>query len=222
MKRHLLCLCAFVLGRCAFSASANLLVNPSFEQPKVTNPDLFQYYYAGDPSIPGWTIVGGSVDVNTSARWNAHDGTNSIDLTGVTTGGIYQDVATEIGKTYHLSFWLAGNPEFAGGQGGPVIKIMKLSWGGAAISTLSFDTTGQTDLTLGWTNYAFDLKATAATTRLEFDSLTGGFAGPMIDDLSLALLAPPPPPSPAPLPASLFLGAVGAASAAIARKRWSR
>ncbi len=222
MKRDILCFCASVLGMCAQSASANLLINPSFEQPTVTNPDLFQYYYAGDPSIPGWTIVGGSVDVNTAARWNAHDGTNSIDLTGVTTGGIYQDIQTEIGKTYHLSFWLAGNPEFAGGQGGPVIKMMKLSWGGAAISNLSFDTTSQTDLTLGWTNYAFDLKATTVTTRLEFDSLTGGFAGPMIDDLSLAVLAPPPPLPPAPLPAPLFLGITGAVAAHLARKRWRR
>lgn len=199
---------------------ANLLINPSFEQPIVTSPDLFQYYYAGDHSIPGWTIVGGSVDVNTSARWNAHDGTNSIDLTGVTTGGIYQDVPTEIGKTYHLSFWLAGNPEFAGAGGGPFIKLMKLSWGGSPVDTLSFDVTGQTDLTLNWTQYSFDLKATAASTRLEFDSLTGGFAGPMIDDLSLAALAPPPPPAPAPLPSAILLSLTGGISAVIARRRF--
>lgn len=195
MKRLLLWLCVWLPGICTLSASANLLVNPSFEQPKVTNTDLFQYYYAGDPSIPGWTIVGGSVDVNTSARWNAHDGTNSIDLTGVTIGGIYQNVSTEIGKTYHLTFWLAGNPEFAGAGGGPFVKMMKLSWGGSAVDTLSFDVTGQTDMTLNWTEYSFDLKATATTTQLEFDSLTGGFAGPMIDDLTLAVLLPPPPPT---------------------------
>jgi hypothetical protein len=131
--------------------------------------------------------------------------------------GKFQDVPTEIGKTYHLSFWLAGNPEFAGAGGGPFIKVMKLGWGSGTVATLSFDVTGQTDLGLNWTNYSFDLTATAATTRLEFDSLTGGFAGPMIDDLSLTALAPPPP---APLPSAFFLGLFGGAGALITRRRF--
>src|SRR4051794_9105386 len=102
---------------CALGLSARgaLLINPSFEQPVVPNPD-FQYYYAGDHSITGWNIVGGSVDV-LSTNWNAHEGKQSVDLAGVSQGGLYQDVGTTAGKTYRLGFWLAGNSELQGVSG---------------------------------------------------------------------------------------------------------
>lgn len=182
---------AVLISALALPAWAELLVNPSFEQPVVTSPDFFQYYYAGDASITGWTIDGGSVDVQSSARWSAQDGLQSVDLTGVTTGGIYQDLNTQPGKTYHLSFWFTGNPELAGAGGGPFIKMMKLSWGGSAVATLSVDVTGKTNFNLGWTEYSYDLVANAATTRLQFDSLTGGFSGPMLDDLSVTPVPEP-------------------------------
>jgi choice-of-anchor C domain-containing protein len=195
---------------------AALLTNPSFEQPVVGNPD-FNYYYAGNPAITGWTIVGGSVDL-LSTNWKAHDGNQSIDLAGVTPGGLYQDVSTTPGQSYRLGFWLAGNPEFPGSTG-PVVKTAKVSWGGNSVANVSFDTTGKSKTNLGWTFYSYDLTATAATTRLQFDNTSSGSSGALIDDLSLVQLAPP---SSVPLPPGLLPGALTAGTLFIARRRSKR
>jgi choice-of-anchor C domain-containing protein len=215
----------FLCGVCASlfvgatAAHANIIVNPSFEQPVVADSPGFQFYFAGSPAIPGWTIVGNSVDVLKDTRWQPHEGHQSVDLTGVTAGGLYQDLPTTPGTTYHLSFWLAGNPEFAGAGGGPFVKAMRLSWGGSPVGNLSFDVTGKTNFNLGWTNYQYDLAATGPTTRLQFESLTAGFSGPMIDDLSLVALVPPGPGNNVPLPPALFAGAFGAVFVGIIRRR---
>jgi choice-of-anchor C domain-containing protein len=205
---------------CALTLHARgaLLVNPSFEQPVVPNPD-FQYYYAGDTSITGWTIVGGSVDV-LSTNWQAHEGKQSVDLSGVSTGGLYQNINTTAGTTYRLGFWLAGNSEFQGNFGtGPLIKMMKLSWAGSPVATLSFDVTGKTKTNPGWTFYSYDLTATNPSTRLEFDSVTSGTAGPLIDDLSFVQIAPP---ASVPLPGGLGSGVLAAGTLLVARRRFRR
>ena len=201
----------------------NLIVNPGFEQPVITDPVGFQFFYSGNPIITGWTITGSSVDVLKNTRWQPHEGLQSLDLTGVTAGGIYQDVNTVAGKTYHLSFWVAGNPEFAGSGGGPFVKMAQLGWAGSPVTTLSFDVTGKTNFNLGWTQYEFDLTATGPTSRLQFSSLTSGFSGLMLDDLSLFELAPAPP-APVPLPPAVFLGLIGAAATAAGhyRRRYRR
>jgi choice-of-anchor C domain-containing protein len=180
-------------GICLFAVPTYgaLITNHSFEQPVVTHPDKFQYYYAGDGSISGWTIVGDSVDVQNTTRWNSHGGVQHVDLTGVSAGGIYQDLATAIDQVYRLNFWLAGNPEFANGVGGPAVKTMKLSWGSSFTQTLTFDVTGHTNQDVGWVEYSFDLMATGPTTRLRFESLTSGSGGPLLDDVSLIAIPEP-------------------------------
>ena len=213
--KHLGLIALFVCAM-AVNVQAALLTNPSFEQPVVGNPD-FNYYYAGNPAITGWTIVGGSVDL-LSTNWKAHDGNQSIDLAGVTPGGLYQDVSTTPGQSYRLGFWLAGNPEFPGSTG-PVVKTAKLSWGGNSVANLSFDTTGKSKTDLGWTFYSYDLAATAATTRLQFDNTSSGSSGALIDDVTLVQLAPP---SSAPLPAGLFSGTLTAGTLLVARRRCKR
>lgn len=221
MIRQLLLAALALFCVATLPASANLLVNPGFEQPIVTNPDQFQYYYAGDPSITGWVITGNSVDVLKSTRWTPHEGNQSVDLTGVTAGGLYQDVATTVGQLYRLSFWIAGNPEFPNAGGGPFIKQAKLSWGAAAVTTLSFDVTGKTDLNPGWVKYSFDLTATGPTTRLQFQSLTSGFSGVMLDDLNLIQVPPPGPPAGVPLPAAALTGVACASLAGMIRRRFA-
>jgi choice-of-anchor C domain-containing protein len=202
-----------------YSAHAAVIVNPGFELPVITHPDSFQFYYSGDPALPGWTITGNSVDVLRTPRWQPHEGAQSLDLTGVSAGGVYQDINTEPGKSYRLSFWLAGNPEFAGGTGGPPVKTMKLSWAGSDVATLEFDTTGKTNDNLGWTQHSFDLNATGTSSRLWFQSTTSGIAGPMIDDLNLIELGQPPA---VPLPAAAVLGAIGTLFIGLARRRFLR
>jgi choice-of-anchor C domain-containing protein len=211
MHRGLKLVGAIIFFWMAGPAWGALLTNPSFEQPVVPNPD-FQYYFAGDPAITGWTIVGSSVDL-LSTHFKAQDGNQSLDLNGLDPGGVYQNVPTQPGQSYHLSFWIAGNADPAGI--GPAVKQMKLNWGGAPVATLSFDITGKTKTNPGWTQYSYDLTATSALTRLEFDGTSSGTAGVLLDNVSLAVN-----PAAVPLPPALGIGIVGAGAVEVLRRRW--
>jgi len=58
--------------------------------------------------LDGWTI-GGTVDlINT--YWTPAAGNYSLDLNGGGAGSISQSFATVVGRTYNVSFSLAGNP----------------------------------------------------------------------------------------------------------------
>src|SRR5205823_13678177 len=68
----------------------NLLVNGSFEEPDTSGSSMGWLTYGPDsrpnhpavaPSIPGWTIIRGTIDVK-SRYWQATDGRQSIDLVG--------------------------------------------------------------------------------------------------------------------------------------------
>jgi hypothetical protein len=171
------------------------LLNGDFETPKVTHPDGFIYLFAGDPTITGWTITGNSVDLKGSI-WVAQHGAQSVDLSGITTGGIYQDVATTPGRAYRLSFWMAGNPGLPN-DNGPLIKSLNVSFG--------------------------DFTATSATSRLAFDSLVAGPYGPVIDNVNLFEVRQiADPPANVPLPPGVLAGLIGTGGAGVARRRWRK
>src|SRR5262249_61605813 len=88
------------------------------------------------------------------------------------------------GQTYELRFWIAGNPE-----GGPAIKRMAILWNGEQVAIRHADSTGHTDTDMGWQRHRLTLTATATTTRLEFQSLTPGAFGPVIDKVAVGPIA---------------------------------
>ena len=156
----------------------NLLVNGSFEEgPPVgnwlgLNPDNKQ--------IKGWVVTRAQIDL-VGTYWKAADGKKSIDLHGSPgKGGISQTFATKPGRTYSVTFSLAGNPE-----GGDQVKIVGVS---AADKTTSFtfDTKGKTKEDLGWVKKTWKFKAAKDKTTLEFYTLTKGVdasCGPVIDNV---------------------------------------
>jgi choice-of-anchor C domain-containing protein len=164
----------------------NLVNDGGFEDPPVGGQ--FTSYNAGD-TFGGWHVDSGGVDlINT--YWTSEEGVQSVDMNGTTPGAISQTVnGLSVGKSYQLSFWLAGNP-----TGGPTIKTLQTSLGGNVLGTNTFDITGKTYADMGWTEYSYDFTAASASTNLVFQSLStepctpasgAAACGPALDNVSI-------------------------------------
>ncbi|MBI2762719.1 MAG: choice-of-anchor C family protein [Chloroflexi bacterium] len=165
------------------SAAAPTIVNGSFETG--TSPGSFLQLSSGDgTSIPGWTVIAGTVDY-IGTYWPAADGVRSLDLNGSGAGAVRQSFATTVGTTYRVTFSMSGNP--AGGAG---TKTLTADTGGApTIFTYEVGTLNPPTLTdMKWATKSFSFTATAATTTLTFTSTTIGLVyGPALDKVRVEL-----------------------------------
>jgi choice-of-anchor C domain-containing protein len=163
----------------------NIVVNGDFEAPVVCPAPFL--------TVPpaGWTLEQGTVDL-VCTFWQPASGFQSVDMTGTPgQGTLSQNLATVAGEQYRLRFAMAGNPDPACGPAGlnePAQKVMEVWWGGALVTTLTFDTTGHTFASMGWIYHTFTLEATGTSTELQFTSRTGTFCGPTLDDVSVQQL----------------------------------
>lgn len=186
--------------------AANLIQNGSFETATVNPGASFIGLGAGSTAITGWTVSQGSIDY-IGTLWQASNGSRSLDLSGENAGGIQQTFKTTVGKTYRVTFDLAGNTFTS-----PTIKDMRVSAGGSS-ADFSFDTTGKSNSNMGWLSKSWDFTANSTTTTLEFISLTNSFAGPALDNVSVIALSPPSIPEPSSVLGLLSLGVLGIGSA---------
>lgn len=138
--------------------------------------------------IPETGAVESGIDV-IKTTWPAASGSQSIDLDGRGRGTIYQDIPTEPGRQYRLSFALAGNPDTSE-EYPQKTRELEVFWSPRDITHLTFDTTGHeafdpsftykyTDV--GWTNHSSTVTAAGSITRLSFRSLTEGPFGVALD-----------------------------------------
>lgn len=168
-----------------------LVVNGGFEQPVVPQDILT---YSAPASFAGWTVDRGSVDVTgllVNGGWQAAGGQQSLDLSGTSAGSVHQDVPTSAGSRYLLTFWYAGDPTFTGSLGcAPMsfLRHMTVSWENAKVDDITVDTTGRTRASMGWQKRSLLVTATADPSRLEFTSLSEGWCGPTLDDVSVTPL----------------------------------
>jgi choice-of-anchor C domain-containing protein len=189
--------------------AANLIQNGSFETATVNpNPGDFIRLDAGSTAITGWTVSQGTIDY-IGTYWQASEGSRNLDLSGANAGGIQQTFNTTVGKTYRVTFDLAGNPNTS-----PTIKQMRISAAGSS-DNFSFDITGKSTTNMGWLSKSWDFTANSTTTTLEFISLTNSFDGPALDNVSVIALSPPPTsiPEPSSVLGLLSLGVLGISSA---------
>jgi choice-of-anchor C domain-containing protein len=152
---------------------ASLILNGSFEEgPAVAR---FLNLVRGNTSLPGWIVTGEGVDYVSTGYWISSDGARAIDLDGSARstatppyahGGIAQTFATAPGTRYRVTFDLAGNPNQL-----PRVKPLQVSAAGQSVE-LTFDATGKTGRSMGWTPRSWTFTANAASTTLEFRSLT--------------------------------------------------
>ena len=153
--------------------SASLIINGSFEDA----PPVGRYLNLakGNTSVRGWTVTGEGVDLVSTGYWLSSEGKNAIDLDGsarsqltppYVQGGIAQTFATTPGTRYRVTFDMAGNPNQL-----PKVKPMRISAAGQS-AQFAFDATGKTGTNMGWTHKQWTFTANAASTTLEFYSLT--------------------------------------------------
>jgi len=183
----------------AQSASANLLVNGSFEQ-TVNPPSGVDTLAPGSTQLVGWEIVTATVQHIGTILWTPTDGMFSIDLDGDVgdAGGVQQTIATVPGQTYHVVFDLAGNPAI----GRPPVKMLRVSADGQS-QDFSFDTTGKSTTNMGWVTESWSFLADDSSATILFQSLseTQPGWGPVIDNVSATVV-------PLPAAAWLFVGAL--------------
>ncbi|MFH1091844.1 MAG: choice-of-anchor C family protein [Pseudomonadota bacterium] len=155
-------------------------LNGSFEDGPVDNIGAFRTLSAGSTEITGWTVGGGGVDV-IGSYWRSADGNRSLDMSAITPGSVSKTFNTTVGKTYRVSFDMAGNP--ACGTPLKTMLVEALGAGGLAVfsNTYTFSTTGHTTANMGWTPITFDFTADSAASTIRFTSQTAGACGPALD-----------------------------------------
>jgi hypothetical protein len=94
----------------ASSAQAITVINGSFEMG--VNPAGSTYLATGDAtSIPGWTVQAQGVDYVDDTIWDAARGNRSLDLSGLSIGGVIQTVSGFIiGNLYRVRVDVSANP----------------------------------------------------------------------------------------------------------------
>lgn len=181
-------------------------------------PGVFSTLGAGDTSITGWTVLGNGIDY-IGSYWTAAEGSRSLDLNALNTGGIGQTFDTVTGQQYQVAFRMAGNP-----AGGPATKTLDASVAGVTQS-FSFNTSGKDLSNMGWELKSFQFTATSALSVLRFVSTTSALSGnssypyafgPALDDVTVTGVSEQ---LPVPEPGSLLLLGTGLLSGFRASRR---
>ena len=160
-----------------YGTPQNWVVNGGFETPAVGNSWKFV------TDLGCWKIgAPGKAELDPMETWTPAEGRQSLDLNPDRQGEIYQDVYTQPGQDYTLSFAIAGNITRAG------VKSMEVFWGEQSLGKYSFDTTGKTKTNMGWENVEIAIPGALThdpRTRLRFKSTTASSTGVVIDNVIL-------------------------------------
>ena len=176
MKHRIVFLTAFlavmVLMTGITGASRNFVANGGFEKPVFTGSwSLYK-------SIPGWTETNGQqMELETKSLWKPNEGNQYMELDASGSTTIYQDISTEPGATYTLSFAFSPRPSIDDNQ-------LQISWDGKIIGQLSASGAGKTDT--DWLHAIYYVTATSDTTRLQFHNLDkSDGTGTFLDNVKL-------------------------------------
>jgi choice-of-anchor C domain-containing protein len=156
-----------------------LVQDGGFEPPAAPAAGSGFVNLASGRTLGRWIVGSGDIDVLGGEHWTPASGHQSIDLNGVDSGSVTQQLATSAGAVYQVSFELAGNAD-----GLPTTKALTVTFG-ATSRDFHFDEGSHTAQNMGWTAQSFTAIAAAATTPLTFTSHTDGPYGPAIDSVSV-------------------------------------
>ena len=166
------------------AANAVTLINGSFESG--TTPGSFITLGHNSTDIEGWIVKGNGVDY-VGSYWEAADGDRSVDLSALNGGSIQQTIDTIVGKTYKVSFWLAGNPDDGAGD-----KLVATSVSGDWVNNFTFTVgAGNNHSNMGWSEYSYEFTAFDSTSTLVFNSQTRTPYGPALDNVSVSAVPEP-------------------------------
>ena len=181
------------------------LGNGGFETPTVANGS-FQNFLPGS-TIGAWTVLGNAGTnisiINTNyaepangmASFNAQQGLQALDLTGVnnqgTSVGVQQAVPTITGQTYALSFYV-GKPNSSNGASAyAASSIADLSIDGGTRTSFTNSNTG-TSGSLNWKLFEVDFTATSPSTTIAFFDGTTSTNNVELDNVQLTAVTPEP------------------------------
>jgi len=205
-SRIFLALAVTMLGAARLDAQ---IVNGGFETPQ---PPAGQYtVFGAGSSFTGWNVVGirsgnvAIVDQGYTAQgftWPSHSGSSWLDLTGSSNSatGVEQTIATTLGTTYDLTFWV-GNinaPNAALGTSSTANVFID------GVQSYVATNSGNAGSVQYWQQFTTSFVAAGSSTTIAFmngdpfDDNTNG-----LDDVSVAAV------SAAPEPASMTLLATG-------------
>ena len=156
-------------GVSAVPAGTELLTNGSLEAGVPNN----QSQYSG--TVPGWQSSVGTIEIwgNGFQGVTASEGSNFIELDqGTALDNIYQDVSTEAGRTYELSF--------DGQQRGSDSDTVDVYWDNTLVASVQPGNSG-------WQTYTFNVVGNGDTMRLEFRERASenDSTSPFLDNISL-------------------------------------
>jgi hypothetical protein len=163
----------------------NLLINGGFELGPVQTDCTWVVHDTSSAFVPGWSVVAVSVDrerlsatcpIGTES-WTSFAGEFTIDLDGGSAGGaVAQTVATQVGRSYRLSFQLTGN--CTTGDKPMSVEIGSSFW--------AFVHSCQATNPQPWSEKSVEFVATGPTTTVVLRSLmTDGRNGPVVDAVRL-------------------------------------
>ncbi len=162
-------------------AQASGLVNGGFEDSSFSGS--FQTIGTGN-GLNGWSVDSGSVDLINN-YWSPASGNYSLDLNGSSAATISQSFATTIGQSYSVSFDMAGNTD---GGGNKIITA-----GVTGDHTFTFDISGKSHGSMGWTTQTFTFQANSALSTLHFSGDSSNtYYGAALDNVTVTAAVPEP------------------------------
>ncbi|MEO8847527.1 MAG: choice-of-anchor C family protein [Casimicrobiaceae bacterium] len=204
------------------AATAAPFQNGGFES-GATLPTCNLYNQTGTV-MTGWNIYIGNIDWESSGGcgWIAASGGYSIDVIGDSTGGIggiEQTFDTIPGVVYLVEFAMAGNP----GGLDPPIKPLAVTVAGNT-TNFSFDVTGHSSSSMGWTTKSLQFTATSASTTIQFVSdisanCVSCNAGAALDDVRIGPLNDAAPAVAVPMTGAAWIAMLLLAFAAVGLRR---
>ncbi len=179
-------------GRCgtetknAKTIGPELITNGSFEQTFPRSAEPWTTLAAPSTGIVGWRVSKGDVDVVTSPSFNIPYGNQAVELNGWYTGALSQQMKTEPGASYLVTFALSGGWENAG-----AVRPMYVRAANTKQIYQPVCTCNKNSNSMQWNTMSFQFVANSANTTLEFGSNTEGYRGANIDNVSVRKLDVP-------------------------------
>ena len=169
-------------------AQAVTVINGSFEQGAPISGGSDFLATGNTTSLPGWRVLSSGVDYVDNSLWNAANGSRSVELSGIGSGGVVQRLSGfTVGKKYRLRFQLSVNPFANDG----VYRTTVSASGGGAEAFLYTKTAANTPTNMLYQTFEYIWTAANATSNFQFRSNGSGALGPVLDNVSISLIPEP-------------------------------